>query len=233
VIAKVNDDEISIHQVNFVLSRTNGINQDNVEIAKKQIGIALVDQSLLNQKAIADKKGRDPEILMSIEQAKRQVLARTWLDKTTRDANKPTVQKIEQYYQAYPALFAKHKTYKLNEVLIDKADDKQNLINQYPSASKQVDELLTKLVADKIAFQVNLTTEPAENLPLDQLPALQGLKEGQFISINKDNGTLVLSFQIGEGTITGANAVVLDATLAMAVQICSPTAQQTSRFCQA
>jgi EpsD family peptidyl-prolyl cis-trans isomerase len=102
VIAKVNDDEISIHQVNFVLSRTNGINQDNVEIAKKQIGNALVDQALLNQQAIADKMDRDPEIMLAIEKAKRQVWARTWLDKTIRGANKSTVQKNEQYYQAHP-----------------------------------------------------------------------------------------------------------------------------------
>ncbi len=142
------------------------------------------------------------------------------------------MQKIEQYYQAYPTLFAKHKTYKLNEVSIGKADDKQNLITQHPFASKQVDELLTNLDAGKIAFQVNLTTEPAESLPLEQLPALQGMKEGQFISINKKNGAFVLGIQIGEGTITGANAVVLDVSLAMAVQIFSP-ARQTSRFCQA
>jgi hypothetical protein len=35
LITKVNDDKISLHQVNFILSRTNGINQDNIEIAKK------------------------------------------------------------------------------------------------------------------------------------------------------------------------------------------------------
>jgi EpsD family peptidyl-prolyl cis-trans isomerase len=185
----------------------------------------LVDQSLLNQQAIADKMDRDPEIVMPVEQTKRQVLARTWLDKTIRGANKPTVQKIEQYYQAPPALFAKHKTYKLNEVLIGKADGLQNLIKLHLSAIKQVDELLTKLDADKITFQVNLTTEAVENLRAEQLPAMHGLMKCQFININNVNGSLVLSIQIGEGTITGANAVVLDSSPAMAALIDSPVRQ--------
>ncbi|MDD5320335.1 MAG: hypothetical protein PHD43_06920 [Methylococcales bacterium] len=152
---------------------------------KKQIGNSLVDQSLLNQQAISDKMDRNPQILMSIEQVKCQVLTPSWLDKTTRDVNKSNVQKIEQYYQAYPTLLAKHKTYKLNEVSIGKADGKKNLITRHFFASKQVVELLTNLDAGKSAFQVNLTTELAESLPLEQLPALQGMKEGQFISINK------------------------------------------------
>jgi len=50
--------------------------------------------------------------------------------------------------------------------------------------------------------------QSVENLPLEQLDALQSVKEGQFISINKDNGTFVLSILISKGTITGANAVI-------------------------
>ena len=193
IIAKVNDQDISIHQLNFVLSHSNGVTKDNLDAAKKQIITSLVDQTLLNQQALADKLDRDPQIMMSIEQSKRQILAQAWLEKITKEINKPSTQEIDTFYQDHPELFAKHKIFKLKEALINKTVDKEELINQYVATSKQFDELLKKLDAEKISYQINMITQPAENLPLEHLPALGNLSEGQFISMEKENNLVVLT----------------------------------------
>lgn len=121
---KNNDEKISIHQINFVLSPTDGINQDYFEIAKKHMANAIIDQMLQNQQAMVYKMDRDPEIMMVIEQTNRQMLAQACLDRATLNINKFTVQGIEQYYLTHPRFFAKHKIFKLKEILIDKVDDK-------------------------------------------------------------------------------------------------------------
>ncbi len=193
IIAKVNDQEISIHQLNFVLAHSNGVTKDNLDLTKKQIINSLVDQTLLIEQALADKIDRDPQIMMSIEQNKRQILAQAWLEKVAKDVNKPNTQEIDNFYQDHPELFAKHKIFKLKECLISKIEDKKELIKQHITNIKQFDELLRKFDADKISYQINMTTQPAENLPLEELPALGDLGEGRFIKMEKDNNIVILT----------------------------------------
>lgn len=119
-IVKFNEKEVSIHQVNFVLSPTDGINQDNVEIAKKQILNALIEEPTIQ----GLRMDCNPEIMMVIQQTNRQMLAQAWLDKVALNINKSTMQGIEQNHQIPPKLVAKHNTFKLKEILISKVDVK-------------------------------------------------------------------------------------------------------------
>lgn len=193
VVAKVNDEEISIHQVNYMLSRSNGINQENLESAKKQIVNSLIDQAMLNQQSLAAKLDRDPQIMMAIEQNKRQILAQAWLERMVAKVNKPSSQEVDQYYDDHPDLFAKHKSFKLKEVSINKIEVDQEKLNMILAVNKQIEDLIKKLDAEKIPYKVNETTQEAENLPLDQLPALTKLREGEFVVINNGNNVLLIS----------------------------------------
>ena len=51
VAAKVNGDEISVHQINNVLTRATGITADNAPQAKREILDKLIDQQLAVQQA--------------------------------------------------------------------------------------------------------------------------------------------------------------------------------------
>ena len=108
LIVKVNGEEVSIHQVNFFLSPTDSINQDNVEIAKKQILNALIKEPTSHGLRHGLRMDCNPQIKMVIQQTYRQMLAQAWLDKVARNINKST----------------KHNTFKLKEILIGKVDVK-------------------------------------------------------------------------------------------------------------
>jgi EpsD family peptidyl-prolyl cis-trans isomerase len=193
VVAKVNNDEISIHQLNFVLSHSKNITPENADNAKKKILNNLVDISVLYQQALTDKLDRDPETMLAIEQGRRQILAQAALQKINKNVPNPTDNEVQAYYQENPDLFSAHKTFKLKEVLISKAEGKQTALTEALTANPAIDDLLKALDQNKIPYQAKLITQGAENVPLDQLTTLVGLKEGQYITFDKDNAILVLS----------------------------------------
>ena len=69
IVAKVNGDEISVHQLNFQLSRVGQIPQEQTKQVSKQVLDRLVEQQLLTQKAIEAKLDRDPQVLQVLEGA--------------------------------------------------------------------------------------------------------------------------------------------------------------------
>ena len=67
VAAKVNSGEISVHQVNFVLQRQQGLKPEQAQAVSRRVLEGLVDQELAVQQAVEQKLDRDPRIVSAIE----------------------------------------------------------------------------------------------------------------------------------------------------------------------
>lgn len=192
IAAKVNNDEISVHQLNLYLSRSGVTDPAASKTVGKKILTQLIDQALIVQQAKEQKLDRDPNILLAIEDAKRQVLTQAWIEKEAIKIAKPTPQEISEFYKAHPELFSKRKIYQLKELLIDANGANQEPANAAIKSSKTIDELAANLEKQKIPIKPNLTVQPAENMPMDKIVALSALKNGEFISFPKDNKVLAI-----------------------------------------
>ena len=91
IAAKVNSGEISVHQINYVLSRT-GASAGAPETAPKirrEILDRLIDQELAVEQAVGKKLDRSPDVLMAVENARREILARAYVEQLTAAMPKP------------------------------------------------------------------------------------------------------------------------------------------------
>jgi EpsD family peptidyl-prolyl cis-trans isomerase len=87
---KVNKEEITVHQINFMLQQQRGLKPEQAEAASKQILERLIDQELALQKATELKLDRDPRVMQQLEAAKREIVSRAYLEKAGEAASKPT-----------------------------------------------------------------------------------------------------------------------------------------------
>ena len=120
VAAKVNSGEISVHQLNYILSRT-GANTGTPEAAPKirrEVLDRLVDQELAVEQAVEKKLDRSPEVLMAIENSRREILARAYIEQITAATPKPTADEAKTYYAEHPQLFAERRIYNIQEIVL-------------------------------------------------------------------------------------------------------------------
>ena len=75
--AKVNKEEITVHQINFVLQQQRGLKPEQAEAASKQILERLIDQELALQKALEQKLDREPRVVQQIEAARVRTVKKT------------------------------------------------------------------------------------------------------------------------------------------------------------
>src|SRR5882757_1096990 len=104
--AKVNKEEITVHQINFVLQQQRGLAPEQAASASKVALERLIDQEVALQKAQEQKLDRDPRVVQQLEAARREVIARAYVDKIAAGAPKPSAAEIKAYYGAHPALFS-------------------------------------------------------------------------------------------------------------------------------
>ena len=65
VAAKVNKEEISVHQINFVLQQQRGLKADQADAASRQVLERLIDQEIAIQKAQEKVEARNYDIRLS------------------------------------------------------------------------------------------------------------------------------------------------------------------------
>ena len=121
--AKVNKAEVTVHQINFVLQQQRNIRPEQADAASKQILERLIDQELALQKADDLKLDRDPRVVQQLEAAKREIIARAYLEKVGEAAPKPTPEEIKSYYETKPALFKERRIYSIQEIAIEAKPD--------------------------------------------------------------------------------------------------------------
>ena len=190
--AKVNKEEITVHQINFVLAQQRAIPPEQAASASRVVLERLIDQELALQKADDQKLDRDPRVVQQIEAARREIIARAYLEKIGEGAPKPTPAEVAAYYEAHPALFKERRVYSLQEVAIEAPPEQVEALKKTLASSKTFVEFVDYLKANNIRFAGNEAVRAAEQLPLASVDQFAKMKDGQAIFNVRPNGAQVI-----------------------------------------
>ena len=189
---KVNKDEITVHQINFVLQQQRGLRPEQTDAASKQILERLIDQQLALGKAEELKVDRDPRVVQALEAARREVVSRAYLEKVGEAAAKPTAEEIKKYYDEKPALFSERRIYSIQEIAIEAKPDQVAVLRDKLAAAKNITEFVDWLKANDYRFSGNQAVRAAEQLPLNSLESFARMKDGQAAIVPAANGVQVV-----------------------------------------
>lgn len=192
VAAKVNKEEISVHQINAVLSRAGNLSPDQTAKASREVLEKLIDQELLVQKAIDKKLDRDPNIMQAVEAGRRQILSQAYLEQLTSSAGKPAAEEVKAYFDAHPELFSERRVYRFQETAVAVGQDQLPAVQEQVAKSKSMIDLFAWLKSSNIKFASNAATKAAEQLPMELLPRLHQMKDGQVSLFPTPSGLLIV-----------------------------------------
>ncbi len=179
--ARVNREEITVHQINFLLQQQRAIPPAQAASAGKAALERLIDQELTLQQAVEKKIDRDPRVAQQIEAARREVIARAYVEKVGSGAPRPTPQEIKKYYDEHPALFSQRRVYSLQEILVEAPPEQLDQVRTKLEAAKDLGEFVNYLRASEIKFTGHQGVRPAEQLPMGLLPVISRMKDGQTV----------------------------------------------------
>jgi EpsD family peptidyl-prolyl cis-trans isomerase len=182
VAAKVNGDEITTQQLDFELSKLGNLNPEQAKLAANQVLKSMVDQQLMAQKAITDKLDSDPLVIQAIEASRRQILAQALIKKMTADHVKPSEAELADYYAKNPALFAERRIYRLQEINVQVKPENVERVKAELQKAKNLGDFIAWLKAENIPARAGQSTKTAEQLPLEILPRLHVMKDGQAMT---------------------------------------------------
>lgn len=190
--AKVNRDEITVHQINYVLQQQRGVRPEQADAAAKQILERLIEQQLAVQRASELKIDRDPRVVMQLEAARREILARAYLERVGEAASKPTPDEVRKYYEDNPALFSERRIYSLQEIAIEAKPEQIGALRDKLSEVQNIAQYVEWLRANGYKFAANQAARAAEQLPLASLKAFASLRDGQAVFNPAANGAQVI-----------------------------------------
>ena len=200
VAAKVNSDEITVHQVNYILVRAKNISPDAVDKAKREILNRLIDEELAKQQAIKQRLDRSPGVVQAIEASKTEILARAYFEQIAAAQPKPTEVEIKKYYQDHPELFSQRRIFNLEEILVLPKPGLDTGLKEQTAKAKSMQEISAWLKARDAKFAETKGTRAAEDIPLDLLPKLQTMKDGE-IRLIATNGPLQVFHLVSSTTV--------------------------------
>lgn len=199
--ARVNGVEIS-------LSLPKGGRTQAIQALEKAI-----DRELLVQQALKDDLERDPavaaQLAEAVENARREVLVRAWLERRVTLARSRTG-KVRDFYVENPALFAERRVYRLNELAVSAPSEMVEVLRGEIEGVGDLDAAAARLRARSLRFTAGSVSAPAEKLPLAWLPRLARMKAGEVAVFPAPSGaTVVQVAQVEEAPLSEEQAAPL------------------------
>lgn len=192
IAAIVNGEEISVHRVNGAIARSDDSPSGEAGQAAAQALQEVIDQELLVRKALDAKLDRDPQVMQAIEDAKRQILARAYIDRTVTAASPESQEEIRTFYRENPALFERRRIYRVNELVVTAPQEKLGALKASAAGAKSLEEMAQWLKSQKLPFDLVTTRRPAEKIRMDILPRLFEMRDGQIAVFSTSRGASVV-----------------------------------------
>ena len=191
VAARVNKSEISVHQVNYALQRVPGGAANASDATTREVVDRLVSQQLVVDRAAELKLDLVPEVQQALQEARRSVLSRAYVDHLAAGATQPSPEQISAFYDQRPELFAQRRNYTIQEVDIEGSDAALDVLKRrlgegpLPGFAEQIK-------SSGLRYKTRLLNEPSENLSMDLIARLATIKEGQSIYLTHPGGMRLL-----------------------------------------
>lgn len=192
VAAKVNGDEISVHQINNAMARGNEIAPGDAKQAAAQTLERIIDQELLVQKALKNKLDRDPQVMQAIEDAKRQLLARAYIERALAASAAESPEESRKFYQDNPPLFERRRIYRVHELAVVLPQENLDALKAATAKAKSLEDVAGWLRSQKLAFQAAISNRPAEQIPMEILARVFEMRAGQIAVIPTPRGASVV-----------------------------------------
>lgn len=187
--ARVNDAEITVHQINQILERQQGLRPEQADAASRNILEGLIDQQLAVAKAEEQKLDRDPQIMQLLEATRRNILARAYLERTAAaGAGTPGGDEIRKYYDEKPALFSQRKLYALQEFTVPATPEQTQATIEVLKKARTPAEYAETIKAAGLKFTTQQVTQAAEGLPLAIVDQLSKVNDGESLFITAKDG---------------------------------------------
>lgn len=192
VAATVDRHEIGVQQVEQVLQQQRGLRPEQAEAAGRQILERLIDQQLAVRKAEQLELDDDPRVAQALEAARREVLARAYLEKIGEGAARPSAEEVQKYYDERPQLFAQRRIYNLQELVIEARADQLPALREQLASTGSIAQYVEWLRANDFRFGANQAVRAAEQLPGNSLAAIARLGDGQALLLPTPAGATVV-----------------------------------------
>jgi EpsD family peptidyl-prolyl cis-trans isomerase len=178
--AKVNGAEISLRQL-------RSANPANLQQALDRV----IERELLAQKALEAGLERDAQVAESIDGARRQILAQAYVDKIAVGKTIPR-EEVRAFYAENPALFAERRIYRMRALVVSAPAEMIDVLRAESARTTDLEQVAAWLRSRNARFSQVALTQPAEQLPLAQLPQLARMKSGEIAVFSSPVGAEVI-----------------------------------------
>jgi EpsD family peptidyl-prolyl cis-trans isomerase len=163
-----------------VVAKVNGIEISARDAGGSQALEKIIDRELLVQKALAAGLERDPQVAQQIDHARRSLLAQAYLDRAAAAAPRSTPDEVRAFYAQNPALFAERRIYRMRELAVSAPAELVEVLRAEAVRATDLEQVAAWLQARGAHLTTVNLTQPAEQVPLSQLPELARMKEGDI-----------------------------------------------------
>jgi EpsD family peptidyl-prolyl cis-trans isomerase len=189
VFARVGGVEITALQFNHAIKML-GVARPN-EAVRREVAEKLIDRELAVQQALSEKLDRQPEVLLQLEEARRDVLARAYAERIAASASKPSESEAARFYARHPELFASRKIFHLREAALPQSGAPLAEVKARFAQKQSFDQVGAWLRQQGVGFNEQVAIRAAEQLPLESLPTMNGAAQGQTVLFESPRGLIV------------------------------------------
>lgn len=188
VVARVNGEEITVHQINFALARAKGVTPDSAPQARREILEALIERQIARQQATQRTLDRSAGVILEIEDARSAILARAFRESLVEYLPKPAPFEVKTYYRQHPELFAKRRVFDLEELAFVANAETIAELRAFLSPERSLNQVADWLQAKGIKASAHRGVRAAELIPLDMLPRINEMNDGDAVLFEGEGG---------------------------------------------
>lgn len=189
VVANVDGQEITIHQVNNELAKTGGTQ------VTKQLLDGLVARQLLVNAAKKDKLDIDPAVLADMERARNLVLAQSYVASKVKAPARPLEQDIEDLYRKNPDWFAQRRQYEFSQLIIARTNLTPEINRLMEEPGKRLEDIVSWLDGHHIQYGRQQVVKTSADLPPQMNASLKNMERGALFVVIEGPTAILTSLQ--------------------------------------